>query len=80
VLVPNRMLVEIRGTPAACKASWHGFTAAKTSAPIALDVGSVRVKVCLKPCLHEVTNGENSLETEDSDADRNHAQICNDFR
>jgi hypothetical protein len=30
IRVPNRMLVEIRGAPTACRASWHGFTAAKT--------------------------------------------------
>jgi len=29
IRVPNLMLVEIRGTPAVCKASWHCFTAAK---------------------------------------------------
>jgi hypothetical protein len=30
VRVPNRMFVEIRGTPCVCSASWHRFTAAKT--------------------------------------------------
>ena len=69
--------------------SWHarsmqGFMAlfhgGEDSVPIALDVGTVRVKVCLEPYRGEdtLTNCD-LLRNRDSDADWNDAQICDDF-
>jgi hypothetical protein len=56
------------------------FHGGEDSVPIALDVGTVRVKVCLEPCRGEdmLTNCD-LLRNRDSDADRNDAQICDDF-
>jgi hypothetical protein len=68
--------------------SWHtrrmqGFMALlhgrEDSVPIALDVGTVRVKMCLEPCRPEdtLTNGD-FLGNRNADSDRNDAQVCND--
>ncbi len=56
------------------------FHGGEDSVPIALDVRTVGVKVCLEPCRREdtLTNGD-LLGDRDSDADRNDAQICDDF-
>ena len=48
--------------------------------PIALDVGAVRVKVCLESCRREDTlTNRDLLGNRNSDPDRNDAQICDDF-
>ena len=68
--------------------SWHtrrmqGFMAllhgCEDSVPIALDVGAVRVKMCLEPCRPKdtLTNGD-FLGNRNADSDRNDAQVCND--
>jgi hypothetical protein len=56
------------------------FRGGEDSVPIALDVGTVRVKVYLEPCRREdtLTNCD-LLGNRDSDADRNDAQICDDL-
>jgi hypothetical protein len=47
--------------------------------PIALDVGTVRVKMGLESCRPEdtLTNGD-FLGNRNADSDRNDAQVCND--
>jgi hypothetical protein len=69
--------------------SWHSrsmqgfmtlFHGGEDSVPIALDVGTVRVKVRLEPCRRKdtLTNCD-LLGNRDSDAHRNDAQICNNL-
>jgi len=49
------------------------------SVPIALDVGTVGVKLCLEPCGPEdtLTDGD-FLGNRNADSDGNYAQVCND--
>jgi len=48
--------------------------------PVAFDVRSVCVQVSLEPCCREDSLANRDfLGNRDSDADRNDAQICNDF-
>ncbi len=61
VRVPNRMLVEIRGTSCGMKASWHCFTEANTRTQSPSILIPYAVQVGLQPCSGEDTLTDRNL-------------------